>query len=322
LRGRLVFLSLLSALVAPVSAALAAPGGIGIRPLDAPPGSRDPLARSYIVDRLTPGARLSRRVEISNTTHTTVVVAVYAAAANVDHGLFRFASGRSSNELSSWTSVSRPVLHLAPGAKAVERVNVDVAGEAPAGERYAVVWAAVSAAAPAVGGVTLVNRVGVRMYISVGAGGALPSSFAIGSLVAARSRAGKPSVAARVRNTGPSTLTVGGTLVLADGPGGLRAGPFPVATVAALAPGGSQLVTVQLDAQLPRGPWRAHLSLTSGRIHHEAVATIVFPTAKLHAQQSHRSPLVAALALSALVAGAAAAVLLIHLKPGLLRGRS
>ena len=47
-----------------------------------------------------------------------------------------------------------------------------------------------------------------------------------------------------------------GTLTLTGGPGGLTAGPFPVALGTTLAPGDSAPVTATLDQQLPdgRGP--------------------------------------------------------------------
>ena len=55
---------------------------------------------------------------------------------------------------------------------------IDVPVDASAGERYAVVWAEVSAPASAAGGVTLVNRVGVRVYLSVAPGGAVAGGAA------------------------------------------------------------------------------------------------------------------------------------------------
>ncbi len=88
-------------------------------------------------------------------------------------------------------------------------------------------WAEVSAAAPAGGGVTLVNRVGVRMYLSIGPGGAGHASFVIGSPTPRRSGSGEPLVVANVRNTGKRTLSIGGTLMLSGGPGGLQARTVP-----------------------------------------------------------------------------------------------
>ena len=203
MRIRLIGLSLLAGIIVPASSALATgSGGIGIRLVDVPTESRgDPLARSYIVDRLAPGTSIQRRVEITNSTRSPAEVAVYPAAANLRRGTFGFAPGHSRNELSNWTSVSRDVLRLPPGSKAFQTVTINVPKDASSGERYAVIWAEVSAPTPTQGGVTLVNRVGVRMYLSVGPGGAPPANFTIGSLSAERSKTGEPLVVARSSTT-------------------------------------------------------------------------------------------------------------------------
>jgi hypothetical protein len=290
-RRRLTVLTLLVGIIVPASSASATPpneatvppgaadaGGIGIRLVDIPAAARnDPLARAYIVDRLNPGTSVRRRIEVSNSTGSLAKVGVYAAAARLRRGDFAFAPGHSRNELSDWTSVDRAVLRLRPRSSALETLTIEVPKNASSGEHYAVVWAEISAPAPTAGGVTLVNRVGVRMYISIGPGGALPANFAIGALTAERSASGGPLVVAEIRNSGRRTLEVGGYLTLANGPGGLRAGPFPVKLRTALAPNQAELATVRLDDRLPRGPWHAHLVLNSGRIHHEATATIRFP---------------------------------------------
>jgi hypothetical protein len=289
---RLLALPLLAAFFVPAAGAQVGPNGIGVRLVDVPAASRDPLARSYIVDTLVPGTSIRRRVEIRNSTSSSAEVVVYPAAAGLLRGNFSFASGHSRNELSAWTSVSRGLVHLQAGASAFETVTIDVPRTASSGEHYAVVWAEVSAPAPAGGGVTLVNRVGVRMYVSVGPGGATPSSFAIGALTAERSATGEPLVVANVRNSGRQTLDISGTLTLSKGPGGLRAGPFPVTLQAALAPGRSEPARVLLDRRLPRGPWRAELRLTSGAIERKAAATISFPLYVPAAKPPPASPLI------------------------------
>ena len=53
----------------------------------------NPLANTYIVDRLAPGATLTRSVEIDNDTRADVDVSVYPAAASVVRGSFVFAPG-------------------------------------------------------------------------------------------------------------------------------------------------------------------------------------------------------------------------------------
>lgn len=282
-RGYLIAVSLAAGILLPATSAVASPssanaGGIGVRLIALPSDTgAGPLARSYIVATVAPGKRLRRRVEISNTTHSAAVVTVYAAAASLHRGTFAFAAGRSPNELSDWTSVSQAVVRLPSGSATYETATINVPKDASAGSRYAVIWAAVSAPAPAGGGVTLVNRVGIRMYLSVGPGGAPPSNYAIGPLAVARSASGASIVVAHVHNTGQTTLDISGTLTLSRGPGGLRAGPFPVTLGANLGPKGSESATVRLAAQLPRGPWHARMRLTSGRLQRTATATITFP---------------------------------------------
>jgi hypothetical protein len=283
----LIALPLLAGLVLlPAGALAAAPTqkqtaratGIGIRLADAPaPSPADSSERSYIVDRLAPGTTIHRRVEIENGTNSIADVAVYAAAAGLSRGTFSFARSHVQNELSSWTSVDRQTLRLEPGKSAHATVTVNVPRGASAGARYAVIWAEVSAPAQAAGGVTLVNRVGVRMYLSIAAGGLPAANFAIGALHAQRSARGELLVVASVNNSGGRPLDVAGRLTLTHGPGGLRAGPFPVTLRPELAPNASESAGVRLDRHLPLGPWQAHLNLTSGFIHREAVATIKFP---------------------------------------------
>jgi hypothetical protein len=253
-------------------------GSVGIRlvPL-AGAASGDTLASSYVVGRLAPGTGLTRSVEIDNTTRATLDVSVYPAAAGIVGGRFAFAPGKGGNELSSWTSVSRDLIRLAPGTEAFDTVTIGVPGRASSGQRYGVIWAEVSTTPATGGGVTLVNRVGVRMYLSIGPGGGPSSGFDIGPLTAGRSTSGHRFVAATVHNSGQTTLDISGNLALSDGPDGLRAGPFAATLGTVMAPGVSEPVTVQLDSVLPRGPWQADLSLTSRPLHHSAVDVITFP---------------------------------------------
>jgi hypothetical protein len=275
----------LAAILIPVSNAAASPstmirppgGSIGVRLLDAPASERnDPRARLYIIDHLADGAVIHRRIQVVNNTRAQAHLAVYAAAATISGGSFRVAPGRTPNELTSWISTSRPAVVLAPKASAPVTVTVAVPRDAAPGERYAVVWVEATATT-ATGGVTEVNRVGIRAYLSVGPGGPPAAAFTIGALTAARETDGRPAVRAQVRNTGGRALDISGTLVLTDGPGGLKAGPFPVALGTTLALNDSQPVQVILDRQLPNGPWHALLDVKSGLIDRTAQATITFP---------------------------------------------
>jgi hypothetical protein len=252
--------------------------GIGIQLVTSPAAPPlDPLARIYITGQFAPGATSSRQVAITNTTRQAQTVSLYSAAASMHGGVFAFAANRTQNELSGWTSVSHPVLRLSAGATAVETVTIRVPTRASAGERYSVVWAAVTAPSARAGGVKLVNRVGVRIYLSVGSGGAPPVSFVLGMPRATRSGTGRPLVVASVRNDGEGTIALSGSLLLSRGPGGLRAGPFPLRLARALAPHRSRRITLLLNTQLPRGPWHVQITLTGGTTHRSSSARITFP---------------------------------------------
>ena len=253
-------------------------GTIGIRIVDAPQNrAQDPRARLYIVDHLPPGTTINRRVEVSNNTDEEKKVALYAAAAEIDGGTFQFAEGREANDLTRWTSVAPASLTLPAGAKQMATVTIAVPGDAPPGEQYAVVWAEVSSAAADGGGITAVNRVGVRIYLSVGPGGEPASNFEVTEIEARRDKDGNPLLAALVKNTGGRALDLSGELMLTNGPGGLSAGPFDANLGTTLGRGDSAPVLFTLDPQLPNGPWDAKVEMRSGTTTREVSATITFP---------------------------------------------
>ena len=252
---------------------------IGIRLLDAPTNrADDPRARQYIVDHLPPGTTIKRRVEVANDTSATQSIQLYAAAADVDNGEFRFRDGRAVSDLTTWTRVEPASVNSAPGAKAVATVTIAVPADASEGERYGVVWAEVSSAPPEGGGVTAVNRVGVRIYLSVGPGGEPASDFRVDSLTARRDDTGQAVVSALVHNTGGRALDMSGTLSLGDGPGGLRAGPFQARLGTTLGVGETEPVEVPLGGEIPDGPWQATITLKSGLLERSASAQIRFPS--------------------------------------------
>ena len=259
-----IVMLVLGVLLGGVGAARAQTGSIGIRILDAPTNrSDDPRAKVYIVDHVAPGTTISRRVEVSNDTDATQHIETYAAAASVSNGAFRFGEGHSRNEIATWTTVEPSRADFAAGEKRNVTVKIAVPSDASEGERYEVVWASVGASAPKGGGIAEVNRVGIRVYLSVGPGGEPPSDFKITELRASRSD-GAPEVTAIVRNTGGRALDLSGKLVLDDGPGALRAGPFPATLGTTLGIGATDAVSVKLDKAIPPGPWKAKLTLESG----------------------------------------------------------
>lgn len=274
--------SLLPAPTAARAEALAvqSPGGIGVRLLDAPAATaEDPRAGLYIIDHLAPGTVIERRIEVTNTTAAPAAITMYAAGASINDGAFVGDAGDSPNELSTWNAVRPNTLDLDAGGRANVTVTITVPNDAASGERYAVVWAEVRSGAAPVSGVEQVNRVGIRQYLSVGPGGPPAADFTVDSLTASRSADGGPLVLATVHNTGGRALDMVGELELLDGPGGLRAGPFPASLGSTLAIGESGQVVIPLDQQVPDGPWEAAITLRSGLLERNAEATLTFPHA-------------------------------------------
>lgn len=265
--------------VVPVARARAiTAGSMGVQLLDIPlSAAGDPRARLYITDHLHPGTIIHRRIEISDTTASNLHVVMYPAAAAISHGQFVGAAEHTPNELSTWTSVLPGASDVPPGGHAIATVTIAVPRNAPPGEQYGVVWAQTRSSAPAGGGITRVSRVGIRVYLSIGPGGAPASKFTIDSLTGRRSPDGQPEVLASVHNTGGRALDMSGTLQLSSGPGGLSAGPFPANLGTTLAIGATEPITIVLDRQIPDGPWHALVTLRSGLIERSARATINFP---------------------------------------------
>jgi len=254
---------------------------LGAQLLDVPTTARlDPRARLYVVDHVAPGTVVQRRIQVSNSTASGMDVAIYPAAATIAKGTFVGAAGHTKNELSTWTSVRPEEPRIRAGGRLTAVVTIDVPRDAAPGERYGVVWAETRSTPAGGDGITQVNRVGIRLYLSVGPGGPPAADFTIGSVTAERTRDGHPVVLASVHNTGGRALDMNGTLRLGDGPGGLTAGPYPADLGVSLAIGDTETVRIVLDKRLPAGPWHAQINLRSGLLSRNAAATITFPAAK------------------------------------------
>lgn len=280
---RAVVVAVVGALVMPAAflpAAGAAPArhvGLSIQLLDGPASLQsDPRAHAYVIDHVPPGAGFTRHVGVYNDTGARQHVLLYSDAATIADGAFTPLPGRSENELTRWIAVNPSSVDLQQGQRATVTVSFNVARDATSGEYYGVVFAEMPARPSQ--GLAVASRVGVRVYLSVGTGGAPRSDFAITTLTGERDPDGFPIVQASVKNTGGRALDMSGQLWLKNGPGGLSAGPFPAQLGTTLGIGQEEPVTVKLDKQLPAGPWLAHLELQSDLIKHAAEATITFPT--------------------------------------------
>jgi hypothetical protein len=253
------------------------PDGIGIRLLDIPTSvQNDPRARTYIVDRLAPGSEINRRVRVENNTRTPQTIRIYPGAAHIDNGAFIGDDASVKNDLTTWTQIAQPQVDLAPGGHAEVMASIKVPTDAPESEQYGAIWAEVRSPADR-GGVVQANRVGVRVYLSVGPGNGKPADFTVTSVTAGRSKDRSPQLSALITNTGGRALDITGELSLTAGPGGLSAGPFNVPKAATVAPGYAQTVVFTPPGILPNGPWTAQIKLKSGLLEREATATVAFP---------------------------------------------
>ena len=213
---------------------------------------------------------------IINQEPRTARFTVYPAAARITQGVFTGLAGHARSELTGWITVKHPSLTLGPGRSAMDLVTIRVPAGATRGEHYGVIWTQQAASAAAAGNVAIkdVARVGVRVYLAVGRGGAPPTRFAITAVQGQPPAAGGPLLTAHVRNTGGRAIDLTGTLRLAGGPGGSSAGPFASRQLLTLAPGQSGNVVFALPAMLPAGPWTATVTLVSGLTTATARATV------------------------------------------------
>jgi hypothetical protein len=251
--------------------------GIGVRLVDIPASAADnPRARAYIIDHVKPGKVIERRVEVVNHNSKEEKVSLYAGAARVEGGSFVGADRRTQNDLSSWTSLDHSSVTLDPRGHFLVKITIKIPDDAVRGERYGVVWAELRPQKNP-DGVTHVSRVGIRLYVSVGPGGAPRTDFDIVSMTAIREQNNVPAVQAKVRNTGERAIDLTGSITLADGPGSLRAGPFKIPLGTTLGVGDTQQLLVPLDPRLPNGPWRVKLTVRSGVTTRKAEATLTFP---------------------------------------------
>jgi hypothetical protein len=203
----------------------------------------------------------------------------YADSAHVSDGAFNVTPGHGANELTSWTTVTPAGQILPAHGHVVLTVTIAVPlGVAP-GERYAVILADLPPPTSSPGSVAVGARVGIRVYLSVSPGAEPVTDFRIDSLTASRTKSGQPEVHAQVHNIGGRAVDLAGTLSLDRGPGGLRAGPYPVELGTTLGVGQTAPVTIPLDPQLPAGPWHTRLTLSSGQVSRAAEATLLFPVA-------------------------------------------
>jgi hypothetical protein len=260
------------------SAGATPPGTFGVRLVDVPVSEAgNPRALRYVIDYLPTGIVIHRRILIQNNEARAVRFTVYPDAAFISGGLFVGYAGATTSELTRWVSVRQRTVSLKARASVMDSVTIRVPRGATRGEHYGVIWVQQASKVRKRGsqfGVTEINRVGIRLYVAVGRGGAPPTSFDIASITGHRTAAGQPVIVARVNNTGGRAIDLTGSVRLTDGPGNTTAGPFPDQRTVTLAPGQSWNVTFPVPKSLPEGSWRATITLASGLSRVKATATV------------------------------------------------
>jgi hypothetical protein len=160
----------------------------------------------------------------------------------------------------------------------LDTVTIKVPRGATRGEHYGVIWVQQTAHVRVTQGFGIndVARVGIRVYLAVGRGGAPPTNFTIASVTGHRSAAGRPAILVHVENTGGRAVDLNGTVRLSDGPGNSGAGPFRAQQIITLAPGQSGTMTFVPPKSVPNGPWKARVTLVSGLTTRAATASVQF----------------------------------------------
>ena len=252
----------------------------GVRLFDVPVSdAHNPRGLRYIIDFVPSGTVIRRRVLILNEESRRVHFTVYPDAAQITHGQFIGDAGATRSELTSWIRVRHPSVTLRPHSSMLDMVTIRVPRGATRGEHYGEIWVQQVAHGRTTSGVTIteVDRVGIRIYLAVGRGGAPATAFIITALAGRRSASGQPLLVAHVRNTGGRAVDLSGQARLSGGPGGIAAGPFREQQIITLAPGQSDDVVFAMGRRLPLGPWHAAVTLVSGFTTRTASATIQFP---------------------------------------------
>jgi hypothetical protein len=251
----------------------------GTRLVDVPVSeANNPRALRYIIDYLPTGTIIHRRILVINYETRTAHFTVYPDAAQISDEQFIGEAGATRSELTGWISVQHPALTLAAGASELDMITIKVPVGATRGEHYGVIWVQQESYVRGINGfgVNEIDRVGIRIYLAVGRGGAPPTVFAIASITGRRSANGQPSIVVRVDNTGGRAVDLDGTVRLTDGPGDTSAGPFPSQQIITLAPGQSGNMSFAPPKSLPDGPWQATVTLVSGITTSTATGTVQF----------------------------------------------
>ncbi len=254
--------------------------GLGLRLLDIPNYQQgDTRAASAVVDATLPGTTVVRHIRVANRTGQVEPVDLYVGPAKIEQpqGFMDQPRG-DQNELSSWSSLDKTKMTMADNEEQVVTLTINVPKDATEGERYAVFWAEMqSQNSNDAMGVKLVNRIGIRIYLTVGPGNGPTPKFQIDSLTPRKNDRGTHEVVVKVSNTGERAVDLHADLALSDGPGGLKMDERTSPGTTTLGIGQSGELIVDIGVALPAGKWHAKVKVRSGPISETKEADLVFP---------------------------------------------
>jgi hypothetical protein len=271
-------------------------GSVAIRLLNDGAAATGTVGDVYIVAQRGPGRTVTRRVAVTNGSRHTLSVRIYPGAAQLVGDTFTPLPAGVTNELVGWTSVSPDVVTLAPGTTRTATVSIRVPSDARLGSRYGVVWAEVRD--PGRARVTLVSRVGVRVFLSTGVPSGVGERFTVDAPRVGRRADHQFAITTRVRNVGDASINVRGTLAMTRGPGGVRTGPFDLAVADTIGRGDDAVARVVLPRHIPTGRWHVDVVLrsASGLTRH-AVADLELSGSRRDSDASRTAVLLATVAL-------------------------
>jgi len=234
-------------------------------------GLDDDREGRYVTDHVAPGATVSRTVRIGNDGEAPLEVEVSVGGAAIVDDRFTFdAEVPGADELVSWASVLEDRVTVPAGDDVRVDIDLLVPPEADAGERYGVIWAAVRGTDAS--GTSVVNRVGVRIYLSVGDGPAPTRDVDLELLAIERDDEGSLAGLLTVTNTGGRALDLRGEVTVGSAIGAMA----PAHTVA---PGDSTEVPIvfEPDADVQAGRQDATVVVRAAGIERSGEATVVVP---------------------------------------------
>lgn len=271
-----------------------------VRPATAP--ARD---RSYVVRTVRPGVELTDRLEAVNLTGAPLDLSL-AAVDSVVGPDGSFAPGTERTAEGAWLEVTPAQVRIPARGTAPVELRIRVPADAAPGDHIATVVAQ-KAGAPSGGGVQFVQRVGVRVYLTVERrqGGVGARSFELRALRwvgAPKARAFE----AEVVNNGDLLVEPLGTLTLRRGDLGADTDVPVLGTVPA---GEARALRLTVPGELEPGRYEAHLRLRDVQGGPEQEQRVSFTVGKESPDDDAGFPFAAAL-IAALCLAAAVLILL------------